>query len=64
MKQMIKRLLNRVGFDIVRYPDFVTPKIDVLDLVLRHVAALAPDLFFIRIGANDGVMGDSIENIY
>jgi FkbM family methyltransferase len=60
MKQMIKSLLNRAGFDIVRYPDPVTPKIDVLDLVLKHVASLTPDFFFIQIGANDGVSSDPI----
>src|SRR5262245_33603946 len=60
MKRMIKSLLNRVGVDIVRYPDPVTPKIDVLDLVLKHVASRAPNFFFIQIGANDGVTSDPI----
>lgn len=60
MKSMMKSLLNRVGFDIIRHPDPVAPKIDVLDLVLKHVASRTPDFFFLQIGANDGVMGDPI----
>jgi hypothetical protein len=60
MKQMIRSFLNRIGYDIVRFPDPVSPKIDVLDLVLKHVASLTPDFFFIQIGANNGMTGDPI----
>ncbi len=62
MKQMIRRLLNRAGFDITRHPDPVSPKIDVLDLVLTHTASITPEFFFIQIGANDGMTMDPIRS--
>jgi FkbM family methyltransferase len=62
MKQMIKDTLNRLGYDIVRYPDPVTPKIDVFDLVVNQVASMTPDFFFIQIGANDGILEDPIRD--
>jgi FkbM family methyltransferase len=60
MKELIRRVINRAGFDIVRYPDPVAPKINVVDLVLEHVASLRRDFFFIQIGANDGLSADPI----
>ena len=64
IKSQIKRLLNRIGFDLVRYPDprrlRERPTIDVLDLILYRVASSVPDFFFVQIGANDGVHCDPI----
>jgi FkbM family methyltransferase len=60
MKQIVRGLLNRLGFDVVRYPDPVSPRIDVLDLALKYVASVTPDFFFVQVGANDGVTFDPI----
>jgi FkbM family methyltransferase len=60
MKQLILNILHRAGYSVVRYPDPVSPRIDVLGLVLEHVASSTPDFFFIQIGANDGVTDDPI----
>src|SRR5271157_3744519 len=67
MKRQIKRALNWIGFDVIRYLDprrsrehRLPSRIDVLDLVLYRVASSVPDFFFVQIGANDGVCCDPI----
>ncbi|MGP0067390.1 MAG: FkbM family methyltransferase [Isosphaeraceae bacterium] len=67
MKQQIRKALNRVGFDIIRYRDpehlqdhRLPSRIDVLDLVIHKVSSSVPDFFFVQIGANDGVCVDPI----
>jgi FkbM family methyltransferase len=60
MKELARSFLNRLGYEMVRFPDPVAPKIDVLDILLKHTASQTPDFFFIQIGANNGVTNDPI----
>jgi FkbM family methyltransferase len=67
MKRLIRKALNRIGFDIIRYPgpgcqrgQRPSSRINVLDLVLYRVTSRVPDFFFVQIGAHDGVAGDPI----
>jgi len=60
MRTLIRNLVRHSGFDLVRYPDPVEPKIDVLDIVFEYVSSRMSDFFFIQIGANDGITGDPL----
>jgi FkbM family methyltransferase len=67
MKRAIKKMANALGYEISKkvearknseLSDY--PCIDVLDLVVQDYMKQQPDLFFIQIGAHDGVSADPV----
>lgn len=64
MKQVIKDLIDRIGYSIVRTKALHAPqtqlpitRADFFNLYFSHVPE---DFFFLQIGANDGVINDPI----
>lgn len=64
MKQIIQKAVNSLGYRIekIRQPiDY--PYIDMLNLVLQDYMQQEPDIFFVQIGANDGMSIDPITTL-
>lgn len=61
MKGLIKRALQGVGFDLVRYERPIERSFPVLPSLVRE--RLHADFFFVQIGANDGVRDDPIHEL-
>ena len=59
-KLFLQRLANRLGYKVEKLRQTVTAPIDVFDLLMYKLAATVPDLFFVQIGANDGITDDPI----
>ncbi|MCG9891596.1 MAG: FkbM family methyltransferase [Thermosynechococcaceae cyanobacterium MS004] len=65
IKQLIKQVSNSFGYELSKVPNKSTsvklddyPCIDLLDLVVQNYTQSHPDIFFIQIGAHDGVSAD------
>jgi FkbM family methyltransferase len=56
----IQTIANRFGYRIEKLADENDDCIDVFDLVIGRLMIEQPDIFFLQIGANDGVTGDPI----
>jgi FkbM family methyltransferase len=60
-KQFIRRSLRNRGYLIGKAPRGPFPRIPLFDLAIAALESLnGPALRFVQVGANDGVMGDSI----
>jgi FkbM family methyltransferase len=64
VKQVVQKAANSLGYRVskIRQP-IEYPYIDVLDLVLKDYMRQEPDIFFIQIGANDGVSADPVTQL-
>jgi FkbM family methyltransferase len=63
LKPLVKNLIRRTGFDVVRYqPEFHRPPNLLAPLVRDHLAE-GRDFFFVQIGAHDGVLDDSLKDL-
>jgi len=64
LKQVVQSAVNSRGYRIskIRQP-LKYPYIDVLDLVLRDQMVQDQDLFFVQIGANDGITADPVSQL-
>lgn len=68
MRELIKKLANKFGYEVrrIKRDDEVIPKpisdmpIDVFDLVVKDLVSKKADIFFIEIGAHDGLHYDPI----
>ncbi len=62
-KWILKGLLRRFGYDVVRYdPESIAP-LNVLDLAIERVCRKNEKFFFVQVGANDGVRHDPIRHL-
>jgi FkbM family methyltransferase len=61
VKGIVKRALQSVGLDLIRYQPPIERGFPVLPYLVRE--RLTPDFFFVQIGANDGVQGDPIHDL-
>lgn len=63
-KQILQGFTNSLGYRISKIrPPIEYPPIDVLDLVLKDYMGQEKDIFFIQIGANDGVTADPVSKL-
>jgi FkbM family methyltransferase len=70
LKPLVKPIVNRLGFDIVRYRG-VEPKpepltqapLNVLEFIVAHYLSLNRGFYFVQIGANDGVRWDPLHDL-
>ena len=61
LKWRVHAWIQRAGYHLTRIRPAVShPYLDVLDLLLRERARRSPTLFFLQIGANDGVTRDPL----
>jgi len=63
IRTLVKSVLQKIGFDVVRYvSDFERP-FPVLPLLLREYLAKHESFFFIQVGANDGILDDPLREL-
>lgn len=60
---VIKSVVRRFGYDIVRCIDKCERPINVLDLVVRDKLTHDQRFFFVQIGANDGIRSDPLNHL-
>jgi FkbM family methyltransferase len=60
LASFLQTLANRFGYRIEKLADEGDDRIDVFDLVINKLITEQPEVFFLQIGANDGVSGDPI----
>jgi hypothetical protein len=63
IRTLVKALLQKVGFDVVRYvPDLERP-FPILPLLVREYLAKHKRCFFVQVGANDGILDDPLREL-
>jgi FkbM family methyltransferase len=63
LRQTLKSLLQRTGFDVVRHvPEFTRPFPVLPHLVQAEIGTGKP-FYFVQIGANDGVLDDPLHDL-
>ena len=50
------------GYELKPHLSHKSPSIDILDLAIRDLMSRQPDIFFLQIGAHDGVSYDPIHD--
>ena len=60
MKTAFRRVIRKLGYDVVRHVELPERPFNVLDLVVGARIAAGLPMRFIQIGANDGVMNDPL----
>jgi FkbM family methyltransferase len=63
IKQTIKTVLRRFGFDLVQYVDMPRHPFPVLPLVVADAVRRGEAPFIVQIGANDGKMADPVREL-
>jgi FkbM family methyltransferase len=63
LKQFVKSVHQRFGYDIVRHVDIPLRPFNVLDLVVDSYCEELKNFRFLQIGANDGVRDDPLHHI-
>lgn len=63
LRRIIRQFLNRTGYDIQRFIATNGSHLDLLDLVVRLYLKQKEDLFFLQIGANDGITDDPLKEL-
>lgn len=64
VKQVIQKAANSLGYMILKIrPPRDYPVIDVLNLILKDYREQQQEIFFIQIGANDGVTADPVSRL-
>ena len=56
-------MLRRAGFDVVRFAPEINRPFPVLPLLIRERLASGESLFFVQVGANDGVLDDPLREV-
>jgi FkbM family methyltransferase len=59
-EKALARAAQMAGFDLKPRLTHAAPSIDILDLAVRDLLARVPDIFFLQIGAHDGLTFDPI----
>jgi FkbM family methyltransferase len=62
LEKALSRASHVFGYELKPHLSHQAPSIDVLDLAIRDLMAREPDIFFLQIGAHDGVSYDPIHN--
>jgi len=62
-KWILKNLLRRFGYDLVRFDEQSVRPLQILDMAVECVHRRTDDFFFLQIGANDGVRHDPIRHL-
>jgi FkbM family methyltransferase len=60
VKRLINQGLRRFGYQLRSVQDEIEKPFDLLGLAIRDFLATHDDLFFVQIGANDGVRSDGL----
>lgn len=63
LRSLIKKRLDRRGFQVARKIATNGPQLDVLRLLVIYAAETDPDAVIIQVGANDGVRQDPIRSL-
>jgi FkbM family methyltransferase len=63
VKQGLKSVLRKTGYDFVRYVEIPVQPFSVLPYVVAEQLQRDPQFFFLQIGANDGVVADPIHDL-
>jgi FkbM family methyltransferase len=59
-EKALSRASNLFGYELKPHLSHPAPSIDILDLAIRDLVSRQPDIFFLQIGAHDGVSYDPI----
>jgi FkbM family methyltransferase len=59
-EKALARAAHLAGFELKPHLTHVAPSIDIFDLAVRDLMARLPDIFFLQIGAHDGLTFDPI----
>jgi FkbM family methyltransferase len=60
VEKALARASNAFGYELKPHLSHAAPSIDILDLAVRDLVARVPDVFFLQIGAHDGLSFDPI----
>jgi FkbM family methyltransferase len=61
-EKALARASNLFGYELKPHLSHPAPSIDILDLAIRDLMSRQPDIFFLQIGAHDGVSYDPIHS--
>ena len=61
-EKALARASQFLGYDLKPHLSYTAPSIDILDLAIRDLMSRQPDIFFLQIGAHDGVSYDPIHD--
>lgn len=61
-EKALARASNLFGYELKPHLSHKAPSIDILDLAIRDLMSREPDIFFLEIGAHDGVSYDPIHS--
>ena len=61
-EKALARASNLFGYELKPHLSHPAPSIDILDLAIRDLMSRQPNIFFLQIGAHDGVSYDPIHN--
>ena len=61
-EKALARASNLFGYDLKPHLSHQAPSIDILDLAIGDLMSRQPDIFFLQIGAHDGVSYDPIHS--
>jgi FkbM family methyltransferase len=61
-EKALSRASNLFGYELKPHLSYKAPSIDILDLAIRDLMSREPDIFFLQIGAHDGVSYDPIHS--
>lgn len=59
-EKALARAANLFGYELRPHLSHAAPSIDILDLAVRDLMSRVPDLFFLQIGAHDGLTFDPL----
>jgi len=62
LKQIVRKVVYQLGYDVVRKSGRCTNDLDVLKLVISALIQSQNRFFFIQVGANDGVLDDPLHS--
>ncbi len=63
IKRFLKSLFNKLGFDVVRYVPELNKPFPLLPLIVKERLSTGETIFFVQIGANDGVLDDDLREL-
>jgi len=63
LKDGLKSIMRRFGYDVVRYAPSIETPVDVLALAVRYRLTCDERFFFVQIGAHDGVSHDPLRSL-
>jgi FkbM family methyltransferase len=63
VRQQVRRALKRFNYDLRRYVSEVGSTLPMLEVAVTAHLAGQPDLFFVQVGANDGIIDDPLQQL-